>query len=60
MPTDDPRLAALRIEYAAARLDLERALDDARTSNDRRHELAGRVQSLYLKLYIIEKGLEEE
>jgi hypothetical protein len=57
---DDDRLAALRIEYAAARLDFDRALADVRASKDRLHELASRVQDLYLRIYMLEHGLTEE
>lgn len=57
---EDPVPAVLRTEYAEARRDLERALDGQRAGNARLHELTGRVQALYLKIYLLEHGLTED
>lgn len=51
---DPDRLAALRVEYAAALADLAAAREEAKALNARLHVLANVAQAAYLKLYLLE------
>lgn len=53
-------LAALRIEYAAAQLELDNARAEARGRNALIEEMADRAQRLYLAVYDIETYLTED
>lgn len=57
--TAPDRLAALRVEYAAALADLAAAREEAKALNARLHTLANLAQQLYLSVYLLEEKAKQ-